>query len=104
VPYGPNVERMNAREAISRYKPKVVIGAWVSHKYNPLKHWDAGNEDGVDEGKILDRVETYVSIGQRHVHRGKAIWSRSHQILFPDWVFSRAMHDAPDFVATWDMR
>lgn len=102
VPYGPNVLRMDAREAISRYHPEVVIGAWVTHKYNPAQHWDGGNEDGVDEMHILRNVKTYVAIGNQKVHRGKAIWSQLHLIMHPPWVYSKAMNGTPDFVARWD--
>lgn len=102
VPYGPNVERMDAREAISRYHPEVVIGAWVTHKYNPAQHWDGGNEEGVDEAHIVKNVKLYVAIGNQKVHRGKAIWSQLHLIMYPKWVWSRAMNGSPDFVARWD--
>lgn len=102
VPYGPNVLKYDARDAIEHFEPEVVIGCWVSHRYSPDRHWDAGNEDGVDEEEILRKVATYVAVGNQHVHRGKAIWSQPHELSFPAWVWSRAMSGTPDFVARWD--
>lgn len=102
VPYGPNVEDLDARQAVRRHRPQVVIGCWVTQKYDKRRHFAGGNEIGVDEEQLLGRVETYVSVGNQKVHRGKVIWQRSHEIIHPDWVYSRAWNGTPDFVARWD--
>jgi len=102
VSYGPNVEDLDARAAISRYHPQVVIGCWITHKYNPRRHLAGGNEAGIDEADLLDRVDTYVLVGNEYVHRNKTIWTVPHQIDYPDWVYSRQRNGTPDFVARWD--
>lgn len=102
VPYGPNVEKIDARAAVRKYKPDVVIGSWVTHKYDPKRPFAAGNEVGVDQKPILRRVKTYVAIGNDHVHRHDPLWDLPHEKIHPAWVYSRAMNGSPDFVATWD--
>lgn len=104
VPYGSNVIEINAYQALRKFKPQVVIGCWVTHLYDPVRHEAGGNEVGVDEVDVLDRCETYVHVGNEKVHEGKAIWSEPHTIAYPEWVYSRAHNGTRDFVAQWDRR
>lgn len=101
VPYGPNVIKCEASEAVRKYKPDVVIGCWVTHKYDMRRHSAGGNEVGVKEEYILDRCETYVVIGNEKVHAGKSIWKQPHSIIYPDWLYSRARNGTRDFIAVW---
>lgn len=100
VRYGPDVENLDARDAVLRYQPEVVVAAWVTHRYDPERHEAGGNEIGVDEDWLVDRV-SYLFVGNEHVHRGKRIWSRPHAIEHPGWLFSRAMNGSRDFIAHW---
>lgn len=104
VPYGPNVQDMDAREAISRYHPQVVIGCWVTHKFNPKRPFAKGNEAGINELDLLGRVQTYIVVGNQYVHRNKEIWVVPHVIEHPDFVYSRARNGEPDFIARWDQQ
>jgi hypothetical protein len=101
VRYGENIIPLDARGAISRYHPQVVVACWVTHRYSRRRHWAGGNEAGVDEAKILDSGATYVFVGNERVHAGKPIWDRPHEIMYPPWVCSRAINGSRDFVATW---
>lgn len=101
VPYGPNVKEMDAREAISYYKPEVVVAAWVTHKWNEREAWREGNAYGVDEGRIIGREGEYIHVGNRHVHRNKPILDAEHEEFEFPWLVSRAMNGAPNFIACW---
>jgi len=101
VPYGPNVQRLDARAALRTYRPQVVIACWVTHKFDPGRPEAEGNEAGIDEDWIIDNCETYIVVGNDHVHRQKAIWSRPHSIERPPFVFSRAANGSPEFIAAW---
>lgn len=101
VPYGPNVIEMHASRAVRKYKPRVVVGCWVTHKYDPARHAAGGNEVGVDEPDILRNCETYIVVGNEQVHAGKAIWGRRHEIEYPDFVYSRTSNGSRDFIAIW---
>lgn len=101
VRYGDNVERLDASVAIKRYRPKVVLAAWVTHRYNPKRHEAGGNELGVVEEGVVTACEMYVVIGNEWVHRSKSIWALPHEIDHPSWLFSRAHNGSPDFIAIW---
>lgn len=101
VPYGPNIIEMDGESAVRRFKPEVVIGCWVTHKYDPRRHGAGGNEAGIREEYVIERCQSYVHIGNQDVHRGKAIWKREHTIIRPDWLYSRAHNGTPDEIAIW---
>lgn len=101
VPYGDNIVHCDAKEAIRRFRPDVVIGCWVTHRYEPDRHWAGGNEIGIDEERVLRHCRRYIVVGNRHVHAGKKIWGRAHSIVHPSFVYSRAINGSRDFIATW---
>lgn len=102
VPYGENVIEMNASRAVRAFKPQVVIGCWVTHKYDRQRHWAGGNEVGVDEMDVISHCEQYVMIGNEQTHAEKAIWARRHSIVYPSFVYSRAHNGTREFIAVWD--
>jgi len=99
VPYGANVEKLDALSAISKYKPQVVISQWVTHKYDPNRHEAGGNQFGVNEEAVINSCETYISIGNLKTHAGKSIWSLPHKLLKPKFLYSRAFNGARDYIA-----
>lgn len=101
VPYGDNVEKLDAAEAVRRYKPSVVVASWVTHRFNPRLPQLGGNESGVDEAAIIQACDEYIFIGNERVHALKPIWGLPHEKISPPWVYSRAMNGHPDFVAIW---
>jgi hypothetical protein len=100
VQYGPNVDALDALVAIKRFKPQVVIAAWVTHKFDAKAPELEGNMYGIDERKVVQAAE-YVFVGNEHVHRNKPIWALPHTKERPPGVFSRAINGSPDFVARW---
>lgn len=101
IRYGVNVANYSAHSAVRRFKPDVVIGCWVTHLYDPRRHYAGGNEIGVDEDDVLSNCLTYIAIGDESVHRHKKIWQHPHVIEYPDWLFSRASSGMRQFIATW---
>lgn len=103
VAYGPHVEERDAERAVGKYRPKVVVAAWVTHKYRVEAHWREGNKWGVSEEKILQApsVEEYLFVGNRHVHRHKPLLDLPHEEFEFPWLISRTMTDAPNFIASW---
>jgi hypothetical protein len=102
IRYGHDVVELDARRAVRRYRPDVVVASWVTHRYDRRRHWAGGNEAGVDEGAIIDGCCLYVFVGNEQVHAGKPIWSRPHRIEYPPYVYSRAMNGSRDFIAVWE--
>jgi len=60
VKYGKNVKKFDAKKAIKKLKPRVVVACWVTQIYKPDS--DQGNVYGIDEGKLIKQVETYIHI------------------------------------------
>ncbi|CAN7761249.1 hypothetical protein LJR039_007111 [Pseudorhodoferax sp. LjRoot39] len=101
VPYGDNVEMLDAAAAIAKYKPDVVIGCWVTHRFDPRSPERGGSTTGVDEEAIVAGCDEYIFIGNQQVHAPKPIWMLPHECETPDWIYSRAMNGTPDFIAVW---
>lgn len=101
VKYGPNIIEMHASRAVRHYKPAVVIGSWITQKYDPLNHDAGGNEIGVDQRDVLLHCQEYVIIGNEHTHRLNPLWNREHRIEFPPYVYSRANNGSREFIARW---
>lgn len=102
VPYGTNVKRRDALAAVRHHKPFTVVACWVTHKYDIARHAAGGNVLGVDEEKVLAGCGQYIVVGNERTHAGKVIWNRPHDIIYPPWVFSRALNGQRDFIATWN--
>jgi len=100
VPYGDNVETIPAHDAVGKYRPDVVIGAWVTHKFNVSQAWREGNGDGLDEVAIVCRAD-YINIGHTYVHRAKPVLEIPHEIHYPDWLVSRALSPGKNYIAVW---
>ncbi len=98
APYGPDVVECEASEAVRRFRPDVVIGCWVTHRYQP---GFGGNEVGVDDDDVLRNCATYILVGNEGVHRRRPIWRRAHDVERPPYIYSRAGNGAPEFIATW---
>lgn len=101
IKYGTNVTKIDAMSCIETARPEVVVAAWVTQLYDPSRHELGGNMFGVDEREILKHCDEYIFIGNEKVHGGKPIWELPHEIIKPDWLYSRAINGSPEFIAVW---
>lgn len=101
VPYGDNVEKLDAAAAVRKYKPQVVVACWVTHRFDLSRPSAGGSTTGLDEEELIASCEEYILIGNEHVHAGKSIWKAPHDKLTPPWLYSRAVNGTPDFIAIW---
>lgn len=104
VTYGADVEKLSALEAVEKYKPEVVVAAWVTHRFDPKRVKLGGNPHGVEEGKLLDKpsVRRYVFFGHETIHEQKRILGRPHETLTAPFLVSRAMQRGRNLVWIWD--
>lgn len=65
INYPSDVKKITALKAIKTYRPEIVVGSWITHKYNPKKDKLKGNTFGVDECRILlkEKVKQYIMLG-----------------------------------------
>lgn len=101
IKYPKDVERLNAKEAIKKYRPEVVLGCWVTHRYDPKKHEAGGNIDGIDSDFIIQRAKNFVFVGNSETHKFWQIPCHSeYRIYHSDGIISRAAH-GQNFVAVF---
>lgn len=104
VPYGANVEKLAAYDAVRKYDPQVVLACWVTHKFNKNEPWSKGNEVGVDEVDVLAHCEDYVFVGNMNPkaeHTKKPIWRLAHEMAQPPFLFSRSKERDREFIGRW---
>lgn len=101
IKYGDNVICLDAQAAVEKYKPELVIAAWVTHKWNPKDVQREGNMYGVTEEDI-NKNAAYIHIGNRYVHRDKPILDLPHEEYEFPWLISRAINGSPNFIAVWE--
>ena len=97
VKYPRDVERLNAEEAIKKYVPDTVIGAYITHKWNGKN----GNYWGVIEGRILRAGIKYIMIGNDNVHSEKPILKHAHTTYRMDWLITRSPKEL-NFIKIWN--
>lgn len=99
----PEVEKLDAIEAITKYKPQVVVAAWVTQLYQdgdtPARI--GSSVYGVDEAWLLDHCETYIFVGNERVHKDKRILSREHRRFHFPYLVSRAFDQSQNVIWVW---
>lgn len=70
INYGKHVLKLDAEEAVKKLKPDVVVGCWVTQKYNGKD----GSMYGPDESTILENCKKYVVVGSTVQHGNKDIF------------------------------
>lgn len=103
IKYGPWVQNHDALKAVKMFKPKVVIGSWITHWIDPDKPPPpgGGNMHGVKEDQLLDLVDEYIMIGNLETHGSKPIMSLPHTELQLPFVKSRASNPDLDRIFIW---
>jgi len=100
IKYGRDVKSYEASDAIKRFKPDIVIGAWITQWIDPrAPDQGSGSPWGVKEELILHHVKRYIVIGADNVHRDKAIMKYPHQKIPAPFARSRRQDN---FIWIWD--
>ncbi len=105
VPYGEDVEELDAIDAVRIHKPNTVFCAWVTQKYNPAKPHLNGNMFGVPFNWMYNRksVKQIIMIGNKNVHSNVDIMQHAHEeIQCDDILFSRAFEQGNDRIFIWN--
>lgn len=100
--YPNDIIKLDAISAIKKYKPKTVIGCWVTHKYSEQEHERGGNLWGIDEELLVNEVEQYIVIGNENVHNKKKILERPHKEHKFSWLHSRSLEPMKNIIYVWD--
>lgn len=100
IVYPDFVENLNAKQAVRKYKPQVVIGSWITQYGTP--DVKPSSPFGVNEGKMLKNIDKYIMIGHEQSHHGKTIFELPHKIFKFNWICSRALERSRNVIYVWD--
>jgi len=103
IKYGPHVQKRDAEWVARKWRPDIVFGSWITHKYVDEKI--SGNAYGPDEEIILDNCCTYILLGNERTHGMKPIMKHNPKIIkdFPGYI-SRSNYPEDDSVYIWGGR
>lgn len=87
IQYPADIIEMDAHEAVSHYRPDIVIGSYITHKMLP--GMTSGNYYGVDNLAIAKQVETYYMIGNMRTHMQDPAMRYLDGIEHHDFLFTR---------------
>lgn len=97
--YPEDIEKLEALDAVRKYQPDVVIGAWITQKWKP--EYDHGSVYGVDDELLIRSVKTYIHIGNQSVHGKKKANKIPHTTYSLPFLFSRSMNTMGDTITVW---
>lgn len=101
IKYPKDVEKIDALDAVIKYKPQVVVASWIT-PYSPVEVSWGSNPHGIKEPEILDLVETLIIIGNLDTHWDKPIMKYKHEELFFDWLVSRGKNQSNNRIFIWN--
>lgn len=104
VRYGRDVNKVEALDAVRKYKPECVLGCYVTHK-----HWDIktmGDVKGmlIAEDKILKAkcVKKYIVCGNEKVHHTKPILDLPHRTVELEGLVTRSQAPGLNRIYIWE--
>lgn len=101
IQYPNDVERLEALEAVNKYRPRVVVASWVT-AYSPYETTYGSSPYGIREDKLLSQVETYILIGNQDIHGDKPIMQLPHTTIAGNYIRSRAKNPENNRIYIWE--
>jgi len=97
--YPEDVETIDAIGAIKKYRPDVVIGAWITQLWK--KGEDQGSVYGVDDELLIRSVKEYIHIGNSTIHGKKRAYKIPHVNHSLPFLYSRSMAADKNHITIW---
>lgn len=105
IPIAPpsDVLRFEANEAVDQYKPEIVLGSFITQKFiqGDTEAKIGSSVYGVDELCLLQKVKTYIAIGNDSVHGTKRINALPHSTHRFPWLYTRCMNQSLNNIKIW---
>lgn len=104
ITYPDWVEKLEAVEAVRKYKPQVVVAQWVTHWIDPNLPPPPGGGCmfGIKEEELLAEGVTYIVVANRRIHGTKPILKLPHKELQLPFIRSRATYPEDDLIYIWE--
>lgn len=97
-----DVERLDAACAVEKYRPEVVVAAYVTQLWKD-HHDTHGHMFGVEEEELLGQVTRYIHVGNYVTHGQKRLLRRPHRVLSkPKGLVTRAAEPEQNAIWIWD--
>ena len=100
-PPAPHVKRLEASAAVAVYRPSVVVGCWVTHRFDTRSR--TGSTLGVDDLAILAQpsVQRLILVGNVCQHGPRPALRRKHSTHAAPWLFDRGHMTDPNGSRVW---
>ncbi len=95
----PDVREMDAVKAVRKFKPDVVVGGFVTHRF--FAGMAGGNQYGPIEEEIIEACSTYIMIGNERTHADKPILKLPHRTYKFPWLVTRARFPEANAIFVW---
>ena len=100
----PDVAEYEALDALDHFKPQVCVAGFLTQMYQ-----DGDSEKrigssvyGAQEFRLLEKVETYIMIGNELPHYGKRLLNVPHETYKVPWVVTRAKEQDKNVIWVWN--
>lgn len=99
-----HVLKYEATEAVDYFKPQVVVGAYVTQLYKEgdTESGIGSNIYGVNEEYIVEKVETYIMIGNLMSHQDKRVFSSPYKEYQFPWLINRSRRQNLNRIWIWN--
>lgn len=102
IKYPDDVEKIGAIQAIKKYNPDTVIGAFITPRYS-VKHEGGIQSYGIMEDRVLEMTKRYINIGNRVTHKDKPIRKQfAHEEFYYPWLITRSNHQGSNRIWMFD--
>ncbi len=98
--YGRDVVNLDGIAAIKKFRPKTVVGAWITDRWRPGDK--SGNQDGIDGMTLVKMVWRYILIGHVKTHGQMRIMRKPHEEFEFPWLYSRSLDNTGSRIYIWD--
>ena len=98
IKYPPDIIELDAIVAAEQYKPDIVIGSYITHKWDD--YTQSGNWWGVDTVKLVHSVPEYLMVGNLNTHRNDPAMRYLDHIERHDFLFTRGGRE-PSAIFCW---
>lgn len=100
----PDVYEADAKRAIRKFRPEVVVAAWLTRKFilgRDMPGRAQAFQYGAREEEIV-AAATYIHIGNLEQHDEKSILALPHEEVFAPWLVSRAKDQSRNVIWVWE--
>lgn len=100
IKYPRHIEKLDAHEAVMRYRPDTVVGSFITHRFESGQ--SEGNMFGVQEEFILQNCKRYINIGNLVTHASKPILNMPHLEYQFEWLITRGVDQSKNVIFVFD--